>query len=82
MQSESIRTLQESGVAQVFPECRADMRRYLECGAAVGIREQTEVGESPPFAIFVLEEPEFWIDCCDSHQAAVNRARNLGLEIG
>ena len=81
MRSTQLNPLQRAHVAQVFPECRADMARFLETNAAVGVRQQTEVGESPPYAIFVAAEPDFWIDCCESRQAAESRARALKLTI-
>ena len=81
MGTQLLNPLQRAHVAQVFPECRAHMSRYLERRVAVGVREQSEVGESPPYAIFVLEEPDFWIDCCESRSAAEGRARALKLRV-
>ena len=81
MQSAQLNPVQRAHVAQVFPESRDDMARFLQANAAVSVREQTEVGESPRYAIFVLAEPEFWIDCCESRHAAESRARALKLTV-
>lgn len=73
--------LQRAHVAKVFPECREDMERYLRDGVEVGICLQREVGDSPPFAIYVAARQEFWIDCCASAALATKRAAVPGLRV-
>lgn len=72
---------QQAHVAQVYPNCRDEMRNYLLAAAPVGIVKQNEVPDSPPYAIYVVAQPDFWIDCCDSPDAAATRARELGLSL-
>ena len=81
MRTVELNLAQRAHVAQVFPECRADMSRFLKEQVAVGVRVQNEVGESPPYAIFVVDEPEFWIDCCESRHAAEISAHALKLNV-
>lgn len=73
-------TLQEAHVAAVFPDCKAQMSRYLAAGVEVVIGPQTECGpDVPPFAIAVASDQAFWIDCCETVEAAKDRAQELGL---
>ncbi|MBY0464780.1 MAG: hypothetical protein K2W33_07525 [Burkholderiales bacterium] len=58
------------------------MAAYLESSAEVVIQRQTECGaDVPPIAIKVAEDPEFWIDCCDTSELAFARATALGLNV-
>ena len=71
---------QAAHVAQVYPEGRPEMADFLARGVAVGIGPQNECGaDVPPIAIWVIEKPEFWIDCCDTVFAAKAKAELLGL---
>lgn len=73
---------QAAHVAKVFPEARAEMSDYLARGVAVGIRPQNECGpDVPPIAIWVVEEPAFWIDCCNTVAEAKAQAEALGLRV-
>jgi hypothetical protein len=73
--------VQSEHIAKVFPECRAEMSRYLRDGAMVDVRRQDEVREAPAFAIYVCSAPEFWIDCCDTEDQARTMALSLGLKL-
>jgi hypothetical protein len=70
--------VQAEHVANVFPECRAEMSLYLAGGAEVVVGRQREVGEAPPYSITVAGT-NFWIDCCATEPEAHARARALGL---
>jgi hypothetical protein len=72
---------QRAHVAKVYPDCRDEMREYLRDGVEVGIYVQDEVGESPPYAIYVMKRQDFWIDCCDTYAKAAERAKALGLRV-
>lgn len=72
---------QRQHVARVYPECRDSMRNYLMAGAQVGVCKQTEVGECPPFAIYVWNQQDYWIDCCKTYDAAVKKIEDLGLRL-
>ncbi|MBV7542217.1 hypothetical protein [Acidovorax sp. sic0104] len=75
-------TVQAAHVAAVFPETKADMARYLEGSAEVVIFHQTECGgDVPPIAIAVASDQSFWIDCCQTVDAAQARAAALGLRV-
>lgn len=74
--------LQAAHVAKVFPEARADMTDYLERGVSVCIGPQRDCGpDVPPIAIWVVEAPAFWIDCCRTVAEAINLAESLGLSV-
>jgi|GEM_PF-3794888 len=69
-------------VGAVFPECRAQMANYLAAGVDVVIGPQTECGpDVPPIAIAVASDQAFWIDCCETADAAKSRAQELGLRV-
>src|SRR5437870_3140711 len=72
---------QRAHVAKVYPDCRDEMRQYLHGGVEVGICLQNEVGESPPYAIYVTTRQDFWIDCCASYAKAAQRVDALGLRL-
>ncbi len=73
---------QSAHVASVFPECRTEMAEYLEAGVDVVIGLQNECGpDVPPIAIAVAHDQAFWIDCCDTLEAANARALALGLRV-
>ncbi|KHK48575.1 hypothetical protein PI87_27815 [Ralstonia sp. A12] len=77
----SLTPTQFSHVSKVFPECRAEMARFLEDGAEVLIYRQNECGDDvPPYAIAVAGTA-FWIDCCQTAEAAEALAGSLGLEV-
>lgn len=74
--------LQAAHVAAVFPECKAQMSNYLAAGVEVVVVLQTECGaDVPPFAIAVAFDQDFWIDCCETLEAAEARAHALGLRV-
>lgn len=73
---------QATHVAKAFPEARADMAAFLARGVAVCIGPQNECGtDVPPIAIWVVEKPEFFIDCCPTVAAAKELASALGLRV-
>jgi hypothetical protein len=75
-------SLQAAHVAAVFPECRTQMSDYLSSGVEVVIGPQTECGpEVPLIAIAVSSDQAFWIDCCETVEAAKARAQALGLRV-
>lgn len=71
---------QASHVAKVYPECKAEMARYLSSGAQVVICLQDECGDVPPYAIKVAGT-DFWVDCCATPEEAATLARSLGLTV-
>lgn len=74
--------MQAAHVAAVFPECKSQMSAYLASGAEVVIGPQTECGSDvPPIAIAVASDQAFWIDCCETVEAAKVRAEALGLRV-
>lgn len=74
--------IQALHVAAVFPESRAQMEAYLAEGVAVVVGPQSECGpDVPPIAIAVASDQEFWIDCCETVEAAKARAHALGLRV-
>lgn len=76
----AISRAQQQHIANVYPECRAEMAAYLAAGVEVTIRQQREVPEVGPFAIEV-RDTDFWIDCCETHEAALRQAQRLGLHV-
>lgn len=73
---------QAAHVAKVDPNHRLEMADLLRRGVAVGIGPQRECGpDVPPVAIWVVENPEFWIDCCETVAAAKSYAASLGLPV-
>ncbi|MGE8063895.1 hypothetical protein [Pseudomonas sp. NPDC089569] len=72
---------QKDHVMRVFPESRASMADYLRQGVEVYIYLQDEVSEVPPFAIAVVQDPAYWIDCVESKSAALAYATELGLVV-
>lgn len=79
MSTQHLTPAQRAHVASVFPECRTDMARYLAEGAQVAVVLQRAVDDVPPYAISVCADPDFWIDCCDSIEDAMEHAKALGL---
>lgn len=74
--------MQAAHVAAVFPECKSQMSNYLASGVEVVIGPQTECGSDvPPIAIAVASDQAFWIDCCETVDAAKVRALALGLRV-
>lgn len=74
--------LQAAHVASVFPECKSQMSDYLASGVRVVIGPQSECGpDVPPIAIAVASDQAFWIDCCETVEAAKARAHALGLRV-
>lgn len=74
--------LQQEFINSVYPECRVEMTDYLKRGVEVFVRRQTECGDDvPPYSIGVVENPAFWIDCCETEQLAIERAKTLGLHV-
>lgn len=72
---------QAAHIAKVFPECRAEMTDFLVAGVEAVIYEQNECGSDvPPYAIAVAGTA-FWIDCCETREAATALARSLGLKV-
>lgn len=57
------------------------MAQYMIDKADVYIERQTEVPDAPPYAICVLEQPDFWVDCDNTSMAAHITARALGFTI-
>lgn len=73
---------QAEHVAKTFPEARPIMEDFLARGVAVGIGPQKECGDDvPPIAIWVVEKPSFWIDCCATVADAKIKAESLGLRV-
>lgn len=69
-------------VRSVYPECRDAMASFLEGGVKVFVTSQNECGtDVPPFAIRVVDQPDFWIDCASSAQSAAALAIDLGLRV-
>ncbi len=81
MNAPTLGQIQLAHIEHVFPECKAQMADYLSDGVEVGICRQREVGEAPPYAIYVRADPAFWIDCCESVEQARERAASLGLKV-
>lgn len=81
MNASALTPSQLAHVASVFPECRAQMAQYLGDGVEVDICVQKEVGEAPPYAIYICSDPEFWVDCCASMEQAQALATSLGLKL-
>lgn len=74
--------IQASHVAAVFPEAKVQMKTYLAAGVEVVVGPQTECGSDvPPIAIAVASDQSFWIDCCETVEAAKARAQALGLRV-
>lgn len=74
--------MQAAHVAAVIPECKSQMANYLAAGVEVLVGPQTECGpDVPPIAIAVASDPAFWIDCCETVEAAKARAQSLGLRV-
>lgn len=74
--------MQATHVAAVFPECKVQMSNYLAAGVEVVVGLQTECGpDVPPIAIAVASDQEFWIDFCETVEAATVRALALGLRV-
>lgn len=81
-QTMTLAAIHEAHVAQTFPEDREAMADYLSRGVAVCIGPQKECGpDVGPIAIWVIEAPEFWIDCCATTKDAVEKAKALGLQV-
>lgn len=78
---EGLTPKQQNHVMKVLPETRASMAEYLRQGAQVCIYPQDEVPEAPPFAIALLQTPEYWFECVDTESAAVTLAAELGLVV-
>jgi hypothetical protein len=58
------------------------MQDFLARGVKVFVTRQNECGaDVPPYAIRVVEQPEFWIDCAQSVRAATQLAKDLGLNV-
>lgn len=73
---------QAEHVAKTFPDARLSMADFLDRGVAVGIGPQKECGDDiPPIAIWVVEKPSFWIDCCATVADAKEKAKLLGLRV-
>ena len=80
--SSEAKSIQASHVATVFPDAKAQMEAYLAAGVDVVVGHQTECGpDVPPIAIAVASDPSFWIDCCETVEAAKARAKALGLRV-
>lgn len=74
--------MQAAHVAAVFPECKSQMADYLAAGVNVVVGPQNECGpDVPPIAIAVASDQAFWIDCCETVEAAKDRAHRLGLRV-
>ncbi|MBY0240090.1 MAG: hypothetical protein K2X55_12320 [Burkholderiaceae bacterium] len=74
--------IQSMHVQKVYPDCRSEMADFLSRGVEVFVARQNECGaDVPPFAIRVVEQPEFWIDCARSERAAKQLAKDLGLKV-
>lgn len=73
---------QKDHVAKGFPECREQMRKYLEEGVEVVVYLQDECGDDvPPFAVAPKDNQEFWIGCWDTAESAAKQASALGLKV-
>lgn len=71
----------QAEVAARFPfEQRAEGADLLRRGVEVYIMKQTEIPEAQPWAI-IHEEKDFWIEACETEEAAVALALQLGLKI-
>lgn len=74
--------MQAAHVAAVFPECKAQMAKYLAAGVEVVVGPQNECGpDVAPIAIAVASDQAFWIDCCETVESAKARAHELGLRV-
>ena len=73
---------QQTHLAGVPAESREDMGIYLASNAKVFVYLQNEARpDVPPWAISVLERPEFWIDCMPTRRQAIAYAKALGLKV-
>jgi hypothetical protein len=68
-------------VMGVSSEVRESMSKHLLAGSEVVIRRQNECPELGDFAICVVGEDDYWIECCNSNEVARNLAATLGLKI-
>ncbi|WP_223592808.1 hypothetical protein [Pseudomonas sp. A-R-19] len=78
---EGLSQLQRDHVMRVFPETRATMADYLRQGVDLYIYRQDEVPEVPPFALAVVQDPAYWIECVESERSALALAAKLGLNV-
>jgi hypothetical protein len=60
---------------------QAETASYLLRGVDCGVGLQKEMDDAPPFALYVKECPEFWIDCFDLVTEAKSAALRLGLRV-
>lgn len=73
---------QMNHIAKVCPDTRTEMSGFLSRGVAVCIGPQDECGpDVPKFAIWVIEDPAFWIDCCATIEEAKTKSEELGLRV-
>lgn len=70
---------QSEHVSRCPLDCRAQMALYLRQKVGVGFVRQNDCLEVPPIAIYVRDDPEFWIDCAETVEVAQERAATLGL---
>ena len=58
-----------------------DMATILKQSAPCGIGLQTELSDAPPFCLYVMDDPEFWVECFDSVADAHQTAQLLNLPV-
>jgi len=66
---------------RTIKHCRMEIADYLRRGVEVAIVPNTEVPEAPPFALDVVENPSFWLDCFSSAEEARETAIKVGLRV-
>jgi hypothetical protein len=80
--SKRLSTLQEKHIASCYPGVRDKMGDFLARGVKVIVHRQNETADDvPPYAIAVVDEPDFWIDCRETPEKAAEYARSLGLQV-
>lgn len=72
---------QQSFLAKVPARLHAQYVDLFARRVEVVIQLQDEVPEVPKYAICAVEQPEFWIDCCDTAREAAELAKTLGLVV-
>lgn len=61
--------------------CQSEIANHIKQKSEVMIMENNEVSEAGYYALQVCNDPEFWIDCFENPQFAINTANLLGLRV-
>lgn len=72
-------TAVQSEFVRKVPYAKAEIADYLRRGVEVAVVRNTEVPEAPAFALDVVENPSFWIDCFSTPEEAKVFAGKVGL---